>query len=156
MAIAQGNYSPLSDMLYLIDDGVIRQAKDMNEWSMFMGRCKQNLFHRAIAKTIMWNGSLQVDVSTMFLGTNMNFSPDNNTPVLFESMVFNGQEYAEEPLEDVFMDRYSTPKEAAVGHENMIDEVIRFFKERYYNANEWDIATVKGDAHPDMWKQEKA
>lgn len=53
-------------------------------------------------------------ISTVFLSHNHAF--DGGTPILFETLVFNG------PL-DGEMDRYCTWEEAEQGHRNMVDRV---------------------------------
>lgn len=57
-----------------------------------------------------------VQVSTVFLGLNHNFSEEGD-PILFETMVFNG-EYDQE------MERYCTYDEAVAGHKKWCDIVF--------------------------------
>lgn len=57
-------------------------------------------------------------ISTIFLGIDHNFDPDESgPPVLFETMVFDIRG------ENIYMERYCTYKEAKVGHERAIQWV---------------------------------
>jgi len=69
---------------------------------------------RIVARTSV---SPTVEVSTVFLGVNHNFS-GTGPQILFETMVFGG-------LLDLEMDRYATLAEARAGHWAMVDRVKR-------------------------------
>ena len=53
-------------------------------------------------------------VSTIFLG--LDHSWENNVPILWETMIFGGKE-------DMYQDRYTSYKEALVGHEKAVNLV---------------------------------
>ena len=53
-------------------------------------------------------------VSTVFLG--LDHSWENNVPILWETMIFGGKE-------DMYQDRYTSYKEALVGHEKAVNLV---------------------------------
>ena len=54
------------------------------------------------------------EVSTVFLG--LDHSWENNVPILWETMIFGGKE-------DMYQDRYTSYKEALVGHEKAVNLV---------------------------------
>lgn len=56
-------------------------------------------------------------VSTVFLGLDHNFSNDG-PPILFETMVFNMNDYA-----DLYCRRYATYDEATIGHAETLIKV---------------------------------
>jgi hypothetical protein len=56
-----------------------------------------------------------VHISTVFLGIDHNFS-ENGPPLLFETMIFGGQE-------DQFQRRYATWAEAEAGHKEAVELV---------------------------------
>lgn len=70
-----------------------------------------------------------VSVSTVFLGLDQNFGLTDETPILYETMVFNG------PL-DQEMDRYATWDEALAGHQAMVERVKAL---PLYEGKETDI-----------------
>ena len=79
------------------------RAKDLLEWAEF----NNDLTKRRVGETDV---TPEVRVSTVFLGTNHNFS-STGPPILFETMVFG---------EDVpydYQQRYATWQEAEIGHE---------------------------------------
>ena len=53
-------------------------------------------------------------VSTVFLGLDHGW--ENNVPILWETMIFGGKE-------DMYQDRYTSYKEALVGHEKAVNLV---------------------------------
>ncbi len=59
----------------------------------------------------------EVRVSTIFLGLDHNFN-DEGTPILFETMVFEGKLHGEQ-------ERYCTWKEAEEGHKVMVKRVLK-------------------------------
>ncbi len=57
-------------------------------------------------------------VSTVFIGVDHNFNPYSKIPLIFETMVFDGDT-------PIYQDRYSTWKEAEEGHKDAIEWVMR-------------------------------
>ena len=58
-------------------------------------------------------------VSTVFLGLDHRFSDvDSNTPIIFETLVFNGEFNGE-------MERYTTVEAAKQGHAIMVAKVLQ-------------------------------
>ncbi len=67
---------------------------------------------RRIRKTTYWSEKRPVVVSTVFLGTDHNFT-GKGPPVLFETMIFvNGG--------DEWQDRYTSWNDAVAGHERAV------------------------------------
>jgi hypothetical protein len=56
-------------------------------------------------------------ISTVWLGLNHNIN--DRTPHIFETMVFNGDDYGH----DIYCDRYSTYQEAEEGHKKAVQWV---------------------------------
>lgn len=59
------------------------------------------------------------DVSTVWLGINHAYSFDNGPPLLFETMVFDKDDWHE-----IYMDIYSTWDEAVEGHKRAIQWIL--------------------------------
>ena len=57
-------------------------------------------------------------VSTVFLGIDHNFSIHSGTPILFETMIFDGKGKYKD-----YQDRYSTYNEALEAHNKLIREI---------------------------------
>jgi hypothetical protein len=66
-----------------------------------------------IGDTILSNG---IRVSTVFLSLNHNIG--NGRPLIFETMVFPG----ENSFSEIDMDRYSSKEEAIAGHKKMVEK----------------------------------
>lgn len=92
---------------YILDGHYPKAVDDMMEWAMWF----EGFENRRVAKTEIG----EVTVSTVFLGLDHSFS--NGPPVLFESMVFEG------PL-DGETRRYSTWRDAEIGHEELVRAVV--------------------------------
>ena len=92
-------------------DGTIRREPNTLAWAAWF----EEPANRRIAETFVGN----VRVSTVFLGIDHNFSPDDPMPILFESMVFGGPH-------DETQERYYTEEEARLGH----TDLVRLVRER--------------------------
>lgn len=57
-------------------------------------------------------------VSTVWLGMDHSFSLTTTTPIIFETMVFNGGD-----MMDEYMERYATEEQALEGHERIVNMV---------------------------------
>lgn len=62
-------------------------------------------------------------VSTMFLGLDHNYLEDNDNPHIFETMIFQNNDW-----QDIYCERYSTYQEAEEGHEKAVQLVKQGFK----------------------------
>ena len=56
-------------------------------------------------------------VSTVFIGICHNFNPCSGVPIVFETMIFEGDR------SDIYIERYSTWKEAEEGHKRAVEWV---------------------------------
>lgn len=74
-------------------------------------------------------------ISTVFLRCDHNTDPDNNTPILFETMVFNVSS-PDEPWRDIYCKRYSTYNEALSGHEKAVKWVKNGCKNQSTNQGD--------------------
>jgi len=93
-------------MHYIEKDGKPVEVEDVLEWAKWFETAD-----RHVAITELDN----CKVSTVFLGTDYNFS-GSGPPVIYETLVFGG------PLDNA-MDRYCTREEALKGHEAMVSKV---------------------------------
>jgi hypothetical protein len=91
---------------YIIDDNHNTIPVNFQEWGVWMTK---NDSKRILRKTFV---SEDVEISTVFLGLDHNFSGDGN-PVLFETMIFGGERDGE-------MYRYHTYDEAMTDHQAII------------------------------------
>ena len=106
---------------YILVDKEPVACEDFIEWAKWFERHEKE---RIVKQTIKYG----VMVSTIFLATdhnfiiatNHNFIIDGNLPIFFETYVFNG------PY-DRKIKRYSTWKEAELGHEKMCKKVFNPF-----------------------------
>ena len=80
---------------------------DLMEWS----RLLETPGYKVIKQTTLPNGKW---ISTVWLGLDHNF--DEGEPLIFETMVFKNKSNYDE----LDMERYSTLKQAVVGHEKMV------------------------------------
>lgn len=97
------------DMRWYILEGKI--PKPVNTISEYLGWMELNP-DRHVKSDHLPDG---VHVSTVFLCLDHNYGA--GSPLLFETMIFGG-EY------DQYMQRYSTWKEAELGHQNAIDKIF--------------------------------
>jgi len=81
------------------------EVEDLLEWAKSFGG------DRVVAKT----KQDMVEISTVFLGLDHNFG--QGPPLLFESMVFGGEDDGE-------MVRYSTWEEAETGHKLLVEKYL--------------------------------
>lgn len=115
---------------YIIDEnGVITKASLM-KWARWLESEKGHRDRR-----IGYDKMEEVDVSTVFMGLDHGWGDD--TPVLFETMVFNG---INKPVED-YTARYHTLEEAREGHKRVVEEVK---KEKFF----W-VCEICKEARPD-------
>jgi hypothetical protein len=96
---------------YILENGVPRPV-ELLEWARWFETAD-----RIVEKTEI---SPEVDVSTVFLGVDHNFS-GRGRAILFETMVFGG------PM-DQEQRRYATMGEAKRGHFEMVDECRQAIK----------------------------
>lgn len=62
-------------------------------------------------------------VSTVFVGLNM--SIDKDTPLIYETMVFNQDESrTDDDPSDFFCERYQTEEQAIGGHERIVQQIL--------------------------------
>jgi hypothetical protein len=61
-----------------------------------------------------------LSVSTVWLGINHGFGPDDTVPIIFETMVFD---HRDEPQWDQELTRYATEEEAMRGHLETLDRL---------------------------------
>jgi hypothetical protein len=105
----------MSNLYFLNDDHTYRPCT-IREWS------NQYFNHKNVSKkTLACDHISDKRISTVWLGVDHNvFTNINNTaPILFETMIFTGDENLE-----IYLDRYSTWDEAMSGHKRAIKWVI--------------------------------
>lgn len=103
--------SEKNSIYYKLDENKNVVPSTMKEWASFIGdRLPTNYKH--VCDEIV-DGKR---VSTVFIGLGINFDPHSNVPIVFETMVFDGGR-------DIYMDRYSTWKEAEEGHKKAVEWV---------------------------------
>ena len=73
------------------------------------------------------NGEEVSSVSTVFLGLDHRFSGDGDTPVLWETMIFGGDN-------DEYQQRYTSHDDAVVGHQ----KAVAIVKAEYPDATEYE------------------
>lgn len=83
-------------------------APDLMEWAKWYERANRRV---SLTRVEIPSGK-SVEISTVFLGTDHNFS-DYGPPLVFETMIFGGEH-------DQEMDRYATWDEAETGHARMV------------------------------------
>ncbi len=99
-------------MYYKLDENKNVVPSSLEEWANFIeGRLPTNYKHVGDDKI---NG---YRVSTVFLGLCHNFGYSDRRPIVFETMVFDGDR------SDIYQERYSTWKEAEEGHQRAIEWV---------------------------------
>ncbi len=98
-------------MFYKLDENKNVVPSTIEEWSIFVGGNLPTNFIHVGDDTV--NG---LRISTVFLGLCHNFNPNNNVPIVFETMVFNNDSV-------IYMARYTTWDEAIAGHKRAIQWV---------------------------------
>jgi len=93
---------------YILVGREIRKAKGVLEWGAWFEKADR-IIKQETTPLGYW-------VSTVFLGTDYNFS-DEGEPILFETMVFNKKNKANGELD---MNRYRSYAEAELGHTLMV------------------------------------
>lgn len=92
-------------MYYKLDENKNVVKSSLEEWSDFIeGRLPTN--YRHVGNDTV-NG---YRVSTVFIGLCYRFNPDNGTPIVFETMVFDRADHG------IYQCRYATYQEAEEGH----------------------------------------
>lgn len=95
--------------LYILKGKKPVPAESIEQWGAFFESDKRIVAQESIGEA--W-------ISTVFLGLDHSFSGEDESPVLFESMVFGG-------TLDGDTARYCTWSEAEQGHREMVDRVKR-------------------------------
>lgn len=99
--------------LYVLDGHVPVAVEDVLAWGAWFDESNEE---RRVALTYFDQDTpREVQVSTVFLGIDYNFSP-NGLPLVFETMVFGG-DY------DQYTDRYTTWDEAEEGHARIVADI---------------------------------
>lgn len=80
------------------------------------------LIHDWHYKTVKKTTTKGLFVSTIWLGTNYNWSGNGN-PVIFETMVFETDSSGNNGA-DLFCERYSTLEEAEKAHDHIVAQII--------------------------------
>lgn len=93
--------------LYILENGKVKPAESLEAWALWF----KDVENRRLVTTHFPSGD--VLVSTVFLGIDHGFF-DALTPVLFETMIFGGEQ-------DNYQRRYTTLEDALAGH----DEAVR-------------------------------
>jgi hypothetical protein len=93
-------------MYYRLERHKAVVESDLSTWARWFGTA-----NRVVKQTEVAKG---VEVSTVFLGIDHNFSRSSGDPVLFETLIFGG-------ARDQECERYRTWDEAAQGHERIVE-----------------------------------
>ncbi len=102
---------------YILKNKKAVLCDDTFEWGkMFEGQ------DRVVGKTIIEGWERDIRVSTVFLG--LDHSYGSGPPLLFETMVFDGEL-------DQECDRYTTWEQAEKGHKKMVERVMQSLIPRY-------------------------
>lgn len=91
---------------YILEGKIPKQCDDISEWAR-----QFQTQNRIVEQTKIGN----VKISTVFLGVDHSF--DGGKPLLFETMIFGGDE-------DGYQERYSTWDEAVIGHKFACNKAI--------------------------------
>ena len=91
---------------YILEGKEVREAS-IEEWGRFLK--KKELRQVGFTKI-----DDEVEVSTVFLGIEMQPPKPGGLPILFETMIFGGEN-------DQYTDRYETWDEAEAGHQKAIN-----------------------------------
>ena len=94
---------------YILEGHIPVPCEDLMEWGDWFQKADRHVAETTIKP--------DVSVSTVFLGLDHNHA-GNGEPVLFETMVFGGEN-------DQDMDRYSTWEEAVAGHKKMVKKISK-------------------------------
>ena len=94
---------------YILEGKIPKPIADVVEW-----RKQFEKADRIVATTILPYKGLNIEVSTVFLGIDHNFS--GGVPILFETMIFGGKY-------DDYQEQYATWEEAEAGHKRAIELV---------------------------------
>jgi len=111
---------------YILEGKTFRKARSMAEWAEFMNIDGKPLHYRTVANDeYVVNGKYFCSLSTVFLGVDHNYNMYVHTPILFESMIFDGEHLNEE------MQRYTTYVEASAGHMELRGRVFNMVNRRF-------------------------
>jgi hypothetical protein len=111
---------------YILKGTEVHKAKSMEEWAEYMAVSCRRPTHRHVAlEDFYLNDSLYCSLSTVFLGIDHNFNLENNTPILFESMIFSDNSL------DQTMERYATWENAAKGHTFLCSRITSILISRH-------------------------
>jgi len=105
---------------YILKDKTAVPCEDIRKWGRFLEDWKT----RRVARTNLPDGGF---ISTVFMGIDHQLD-DNGPPLLFETIIFNGNEYT-----DIW--RYFTWDEAIEGHQRVVKECANFKKLEESNEN---------------------
>lgn len=95
---------------YILDKDKNVIPATMEEWGEFFEKPDRYLFSTKFENS--------VTVSTVFVGLPLGFTQDKENPLLFETMIFNG-EY------DGHEERYSSYELAKQGHYRMVEALLK-------------------------------
>lgn len=95
----------------ILQGGAVVQCKDLITWAEWMENTD-----RTVARDVIGNKH----VSTVFLGIDHSFGAPNARPILFETMLFEKDNFS-----DLYCARYATFDEAKAGHKAAVEKVRR-------------------------------
>jgi len=96
--------------LYILDDDGEPVATDLVTWARWLKTADRQVLESF--------PSIDVLVSTVFLGLNHNFSANGGLPVLWETMIFGGEHHC-------YQRRYTSKLDALLGHQHAVRLVER-------------------------------
>lgn len=100
---------------YILDkDGEAVEETDLFTWANWF---ENSMGQRRVALTKIG----KYTVSTVFISIDYSFG--GKKPILFETMIFNDKDRECGEDFDMYTERYSTRKEALLGHEKIVEEV---------------------------------
>jgi hypothetical protein len=109
---------------------------DVVQWAEWMETANRSV---AVDKIVIENTNIVITISTVFLGVDNNQNPLSNVPVLFETMVFNGEF-------DQMVNSYKSWREAEEGHK----KVLSFVKNRIWINNIVSSVTLKAHVQKEL------
>ena len=114
---------------YILDDNMNPIPADTIDAFEWIG---QNRDKHRVAKTTLSNGTR---ISTVFLTLDHNYFEDEGAPILWETMAFPEDSYAE-----LACQRYRSYEEAVEGHKEMVERMLREAVQQDPNGNVTQLA----------------